>query len=43
VFARPKGVTKYLNNLYRVRNAVSHLSPFAIRRRLNAEIISSFV
>jgi len=40
---RLKGVTKYLNSPYRVRNAVSYLSPVIIRRRLNVEIILSFV
>ena len=42
-FARPNGITKYSNSLYRVRNIVSHLSPSIIRRRLNTQIISSFV
>jgi len=40
---RLKGITKYLNSPYRVQNAVSHLSPFIMRRRLNTEIILSFV
>jgi len=40
---RLKGVTKYLNSLYWVRNTVSYLSPFIIRRRLNIEIILSFM
>jgi len=40
---RLKGITKYLNSLYWVRNAVSYLSPFVMRRRLNIEIILSFV
>ena len=34
-FTRPNGITKYLNNLYRVQNIVSYLSPSVIRRRLN--------
>ena len=42
-FARPNGITKYLNNLYQVRNVVSYLSPSIIQRRLNAQIMSSFV
>jgi len=40
---RPNSIIKYLNNLYRVQNAVSHLSPFIIRRQLNTEIILSFI
>ena len=40
---RPNGIIKYLNNPYRVRNAVSYLSPSVIRRQLNAQIILSFV
>ena len=42
-FARPNGITKYLNSLYRVRNVVSYLSPSTIQRRLNAWIILSFI
>ena len=42
-FARLNGITKYLNNLYWVRNAVSHSSPFIIQRRLNIQIILSFI
>ena len=42
-FIRPNGITKYLNNLYWVRNIVSYLSPFIIQRRLNIQIISSFI
>ena len=42
-FARPNGITKYLNSLYQVQNAVSYLSPSIIRRRLNTQMISSFV
>ena len=34
-FVRPNSITKYLNNLYRVWNIVSYLSPSAIQRRLN--------
>jgi len=43
VFIRLNSVTKYLNSPYLVRNAVSHLSPFIIWRRLNAWIKSSFI
>ena len=43
VFTRPNGITKYLNNLYWVRNIVSYLSPSIIQRRLNIQIILSFV
>ena len=42
-FTRPNGITKYLNSPYWVRNVVSYLSPSIIQRRLNAQIISSFV
>ena len=42
-FIRPNGITKYLNSLYRVRNIVSYLSPSIIRRRLNIQIILSFI
>ena len=42
-FIRLNGITKYLNNLYQVRNIVSYLSPSIIRRRLNIQIISSFI
>ena len=42
-FARPNGITKYLNSLYWVRNVVSYLSPSIIQRRLNIQIILSFV
>ena len=42
-FIRLNGVTRYLNNLYRVRNIVSYLSPFIIRRRLNIQIRLRFV
>ena len=43
VFIRPNGITKYLNSPYWVRNTVSYSSPSVIRRRLNIQIISSFV
>ena len=42
-FIRPNGITKYLNSPYWVRNVVSYLSPSVIQRRLNIQIISSFV
>ena len=42
-FIRPNGITKYLNSPYQVRNAVSYLSPSIIRRRLNTQIILSFI
>ena len=42
-FIRLNGITKYLNSLYWVRNVVSYLSPSIIRRRLNIQIILSFV
>ena len=42
-FTRLNSITKYLNNLYWVQNAVSYLSPFIIQRRLNIQIILSFV
>ena len=42
-FIRPNSITKYLNNLYQVRNIVSYLSPSIIQRRLNIQIISSFI
>ena len=42
-FIRLNGITKYLNNLYWVRNTVSYLSPFIIQRRLNIQIILSFI
>ena len=42
-FMRPNSITKYLNNLYWVQKAVSYLSPSVIQRRLNIQIISSFV
>ena len=42
-FIRPNSITKYLNNLYWVRNIVSYLSPSIIRRRLNIQIILSFI
>ena len=43
VFTRPNSITKYLNNLYQVRNIVSYLSPSIIQRWLNIQIILSFV
>ena len=43
VFIRLNGITKYLNNLYWVQNIVSYLSPSIIRRRLNIQIILSFI
>ena len=42
-FVRLNGITKYLNSLYRVQNIVSYLSPSIIRRRLNIQIILSFI
>ena len=42
-FARPNGITKYLNSPYQVRNIVSYSSPSVIQRRLNIQIISSFI
>ena len=42
-FTRLNGITKYLNNLYWVQNIVSYLSPSIIQRRLNVQMISSFV
>ena len=42
-FIRPNGITKYLNSLYRVQNIVSYSSPSIIQRRLNVQIISSFI
>ena len=42
-FIRLNGITKYLNNLYQVQNIVSYLSPSIIQRRLNIQIISSFI
>ena len=42
-FIRPNSITKYLNNLYQVQNIVSYLSPSIIQRRLNIQIISSFI
>ena len=43
VFARPNGITKYLNSLYQVQNIVSYLSPSVVQRWLNVQIILSFV
>ena len=43
VFIRLNSITKYLNNLYQIQNIVSYLSPFIIQRRLNIQIISSFI
>ena len=42
-FIRPNSITKYLNNLYWIRNIVSYLSPSIIQRRLNIQIILSFI
>ena len=42
-FVRLNSITKYLNNLYWVQNIVSYLSPSIIQRRLNIQIISSFI
>ena len=42
-FIRLDSITKYLNNLYWVRNIVSYLSPSIIQRRLNIQIILSFI
>ena len=42
-FIRLNGITKYLNNLYQVQNIVSYLSPSIIQRRLNIQIILSFI
>ena len=42
-FIRLNSITKYLNNLYQIRNIVSYLSPSIIQRRLNIQIISSFI
>ena len=42
-FARPNSITKYLNNLYWMRSIVSYLSPSIIQRRLNIQIILSFI
>ena len=42
-FIRPNSITKYLNNLYQVQNIVSYLSPSIIQRRLNIQIILSFI
>ena len=42
-FIRPNSITRYLNNPYQVRNTVSYLSPFAIQRRLNVQIILSCI
>ena len=43
VFIKLNSITKYLNSLYQVRNIVSYLSPSIIQRRLNIQIISSFI
>ena len=42
-FIRLNSITKYLNSLYWVRNIVSYSSPSIIQRRLNIQIISSFI
>ena len=42
-FMRLNGITKYLNSLYQVRNIVSYSSPSIIQRRLNIQIILSFI